>query len=88
MPHLRHQFGRNLRRVRLKKDWTQEVAAERLGLSLNFYNAMERGTKSPSFDNLELIGEVFRIPVCQLFEYSDEAVGERVSRATHGKKSS
>ena len=55
---LRQQFGRNLRRLRLQQDWTQEQMAERLGTSVNFLSFMERGMKAPSFENLERIGEV------------------------------
>ena len=68
MPSLRIQFGRNLRSLRISQDWTQEHLAERLGVSVNFVSFVERGIKSPSFDRLERIAKVFRVPVAQLFE--------------------
>jgi transcriptional regulator with XRE-family HTH domain len=39
--------------------------AERLGTSVNFLSYMERGLKAPSFDNLERMVKVFRIPVAR-----------------------
>ena len=87
MSSLRLQFGRNLRSLRLSKDWTQEEMAERLRMSVNFLSYVERGLKAPSFDNLERMAKVFRIPVARLFESpAIVAVGERVQRRTHGAK--
>jgi transcriptional regulator with XRE-family HTH domain len=84
---LRLQFGRNLRSLRLSKDWTQEEMAERLRMSVNFLSYVERGLKAPSFDNLERMAKVFRIPVARLFESpAIVAVGKRVQRRTHGAK--
>ena len=87
MSSLRQQFGRNLRSLRLSKDWTQEEMAERLRMSVNFLSYVERGLKAPSFDNLERMAKVFRIPVARLFE-SPAIIGdgERVRRRTHGAK--
>ena len=87
MSSLRKQLGRNLRLLRLSKDWTQEELAERLGVSVNFLSFMERGLKAPSFDNLERMAKIFRISVAKLFETPATAnSGERVRRSTHGAK--
>lgn len=67
MSTLREQFGCNLRRLRLKEEWTQEQMAERLGMSVNFLSFMERGLKAPSFENLERIAEVLKVGVAELF---------------------
>ena len=90
MSTLREQFGRNLRRLRLKEEWTQEQMAERLGTSVNFLSFMERGLKAPSFENLERIAEVLKVGVAELFHVpaSAEAPGRRVKRSTHGPKAS
>ena len=87
MSKLRKQFGQNLRLLRLAEDWTQEEAAERLGMSLNFLSLIERGQKAPSFDNIELIAKVFRISVSELFGAPTGVQdGKRVQRRTHGAK--
>lgn len=88
MSTLRLQFGRNLRMLRLSRDWTQEEMAERLGMSVNFLSYMERGLKAPSFENLERIAEVLDLPVAVLFAVKlSQPRGERVRRTTHGAKS-
>lgn len=85
MPSLRIKFGRNLRYLRISQNWTQEHLAERLGVSVNFVSFVERGIKSPSFDRLEQIAKVFRIPVAQLFELGGTS-SER-QRVDRGSKS-
>jgi len=87
MSTLRLQFGRNLRMLRLSRDWTQEELAERLGMSVNFLSYMERGLKAPSFENLEHIGKVLNLPVADLFAIKLSIPrGVRVHRTTHGAK--
>jgi transcriptional regulator with XRE-family HTH domain len=85
MPSLRLQFGRNLRNLRISRNWTQEHLAERLGVSVNFVSFVERGIKSPSFDRLEQIARTFRVPVAQLFEVGGKnSDRQRVDRRVRG----
>lgn len=56
-----------LREVRLARGLTQEQLAEKLDISLNFLNLIERGQRAPSFDTLERIAKVLRTPVSDLF---------------------
>lgn len=44
--------GRNLSALRLRKGLTQEKAAEKIGISLKYYQALEGGTKAPAFATL------------------------------------
>ena len=44
--------GKNLSSLRLRKGLTQEKAAERIGISLKYYQALEAGTKAPAFVTL------------------------------------
>lgn len=64
---LRTRFGAKLRKVRLSRGWTQEELAEKADVSLNFLNLIERGQRAPSFDNLERLAKVLRVPVYELF---------------------
>jgi transcriptional regulator with XRE-family HTH domain len=41
--------GRNLAKIRQQKGLTQEKAAERIGISLKYYQAVEGGFKAPTF---------------------------------------
>lgn len=53
-------FGERLRKCRADKKLTQEETAERLNISLRYYQMLERGEKIGSVDNLigikELLG--------------------------------
>jgi transcriptional regulator with XRE-family HTH domain len=64
---LRIRFGKNLRAARLARGWTQEQLAEKANVSLNFLNMIERGERAPSFDNLERMAKLLRVPVHELF---------------------
>jgi transcriptional regulator with XRE-family HTH domain len=44
--------GRNLSEIRVRKGLTQEKAAELIGISLKYYQALEGGTKAPAFVTL------------------------------------
>jgi transcriptional regulator with XRE-family HTH domain len=67
MSRLRKRFGIRLRQVRLSRKLTQEKLAEKLDISLNFLNMIERGERAPSFDTLERIARVLRTPVDEFF---------------------
>ncbi len=67
MGRLRKNFGIRLRQVRLTRGLTQEQLAEKLAVSLNFLNLIERGQRAPSFDTLERIAKVLRTPVAEFF---------------------
>jgi transcriptional regulator with XRE-family HTH domain len=44
--------GQTLSILRRRKKLTQEKAAERTGISLKYYQALEGGTKAPAFTTL------------------------------------
>jgi transcriptional regulator with XRE-family HTH domain len=64
---LRKTFGLRLREVRLARGLTQEQLAEKLDVSLNFLNLIERGERAPSFVTLERITKVLRTPAAAFF---------------------
>src|SRR6266540_2490875 len=80
MPNLKQQFGRRLRRLRLANDTTQERLAEKIGISITFLGLIERGVNAPSFDTIEEIARVLRVPVSELFTFPAE------TSAAHGSK--
>ena len=55
-------FGDRLRRVRLQTNLTQDAAAERLNISLRYYQMLERGENTGSVDLL--------INICDLMNCS------------------
>jgi transcriptional regulator with XRE-family HTH domain len=44
--------GKNLAGLRIQKGLTQEKAAEKIGISLKYYQALEGGLKAPAFTTL------------------------------------
>jgi transcriptional regulator with XRE-family HTH domain len=58
---LQVMIGQNARASREKLDWTQEQAAERIGISAEFYARIERGKALPSVDTLARIAVTLNI---------------------------
>ncbi len=44
--------GKNLAKLRKRRGFTQEKTAEKIGISLKYYQALEAGTKAPTFRTL------------------------------------
>lgn len=72
MSVLRVRFGKKMKYLRLKNKLTQGQLAELTGLSVDFIGMVERGLRALSFDNLEIIANVFNVPVSLLFEEAEE----------------
>ena len=60
-------MNKNLRVARLKKNWSQEEAAEALRVGVRTYQRWERGEATPNFQSRRLLSHVF--------EVSDEVLG-------------
>ena len=56
---------------RAKKDWTQEALAERIGVSRQTINSIEKGKYVPSTLLALKMAEVFETKVDLLFELED-----------------
>ena len=56
-----HRFGQNLSQQRTRIQWTQEKSAERLKISVRYYQSLEAGSRAPSF---ELLLEIVRVFQC------------------------
>jgi transcriptional regulator with XRE-family HTH domain len=66
---LRTRFGRQVRKLRFARELTQEQLAEKVGVSLNFLNLIERGQRAPSFDNMERLAKALKVQVFELFQF-------------------
>jgi transcriptional regulator with XRE-family HTH domain len=44
--------GKNLVKIRQQKGFTQEKTAEKMGISLKYYQMLEAGSRSPTFRTL------------------------------------
>ncbi|MDR1114063.1 MAG: helix-turn-helix domain-containing protein, partial [Candidatus Margulisbacteria bacterium] len=61
-------FGQNIKRFRLRAEWSQAELAEEAGISLNFLGDVERGKKWASPVTLVKIADVFKIDAYELFK--------------------
>jgi len=61
-------FGANIRALRLKKGWTQEVLAEKAGVSRNYVYFVEVGRTSPTIDYIPYFAKALGVPPGRLFK--------------------
>lgn len=60
-----------LRELRAERGWSQQVLAERLGVSRQTVNAIEAERYDASLPLAFRIAKVFRLPIEQIFEGED-----------------
>ena len=72
-------FGKNVRFYRNLKHWSQEVLAEKIGVSKNTICEIETGKKFVHAENLVNLSNIFNVDVYQLFmtekAFADDTVG-------------
>jgi transcriptional regulator with XRE-family HTH domain len=59
------------REIRASRRMTQEEFAEFVGMSVDFLSLIERGRNEPSFETLDRIAKKLKLPVADLFTFSD-----------------
>lgn len=59
-------IGKRIRFFREEKKWSQEVFAEKLGLSLTYIGMIERGEKIPKLETFIKIANVLSVSADQL----------------------
>ena len=59
-------IGKRIRFFREEKKWSQEVFAEKLGLSLTYIGMIERGEKIPKLETFIKIANVLAVSADQL----------------------
>ena len=64
-------LGRNIRKARLKKGWTQKQLAEAIGVKHNSISDWENGKSKPYADTLELIMGVLGVDANTLLGWDD-----------------
>lgn len=73
MDTARSRLGRNMRRLRLTADLTQENAAVLAGVERAYWSEIERGTRNPSVDVIDRIAGALHVDVMELFRPLPEA---------------
>ena len=65
-------MNNRLKVLRAERDWSQEVLAQKLGVSRQTINAIERGKYDPSLPLAFKIARLFTAKIEDIFEPSDE----------------
>lgn len=60
-------IGKIVKINRKKNNMTQEVLAEKLGLSVKYIQFIENGQRSPSIKVVYKIAQIFGTDVCRMF---------------------
>ena len=61
MADLKTIFGRQVRRYRRQRSWTQTELSREVGLSLDMIGRLERGQAAPSLDTIEKMAATFSV---------------------------
>lgn len=65
-------FGKNLRKVRKARGFTQAQLANDLGVEISQISRIERGIINTSIGNCNGISNILKIPVKNLFDFTDK----------------
>lgn len=64
----RLRFANNLRKARLRLDWSQEDLAEESGLHRTYVGSVERGERNISVDNMECLAKAVGVELIELLK--------------------
>jgi transcriptional regulator with XRE-family HTH domain len=68
MAPLKVKFGRAVRKLREKQDYSQESFADAIGVHRTYMGTLERGLGNPSLDIIAKIALGLGISIAKLFE--------------------
>jgi transcriptional regulator with XRE-family HTH domain len=55
------RFAGNVRRIRLKKKYSQKALAEKVGISVSYVSMLERGQRSPPLETVEKVAKALAV---------------------------
>jgi putative transcriptional regulator len=64
-----------LKVLRAQRDWSQQDLADRLHVSRQTVNAIEKGKYDPSLPLAFKISQLFALPIETIFEYNGQPAG-------------
>jgi transcriptional regulator with XRE-family HTH domain len=74
------ELGRRLAELRRGKSWTQQEAADRAGMLLRDYQAIESGGRAITIRTALALAQAFDVPLRTLFDPPTSIVPRRVGR--------
>jgi transcriptional regulator with XRE-family HTH domain len=84
---MRRLVGRNVRRIRLGKDLTQEQFAERSGFTQQYISGLERGRRNPTIVSIFELALALGVSHVDLVAPDDESHGEPLAPSrSRGRK--
>ena len=67
MQEVQKKLGERVRKLRLKKGWSQEHFADVCGLHRTYVGAVERGEKNLTLSNLLILANTLKVTIAELF---------------------
>jgi transcriptional regulator with XRE-family HTH domain len=68
------KVNEKIRTIRQLKEFSQEVIAEKLGISKNTYANIERGETDVQMSRMEQIAQTFEMDLVELFNFGEKTV--------------
>ena len=65
---IRHRLGRNLRRLREARGWSQEAFAHEANLHRTYVSDIERGARNPTIVVVEKLAQAIGISASELLD--------------------
>jgi transcriptional regulator with XRE-family HTH domain len=65
---MRQLVGRNVKRLRLDRGWTQEQFAERSGFSQQYISGLELGRRNPTIVSVYELAQALNAPYLDLLQ--------------------
>lgn len=65
---IRRQLGRNLKRLRAEKGWSQEELAEEAGLHRTYVSGVERGVRNPTITIVAALARALGVSAADLIQ--------------------
>ncbi len=64
---IRQKVGRNMRRLRLEKGWSQEELADRSGYHRTYISGIERGVRNPTVTVIDRLATTLKASPAEFF---------------------
>ena len=71
------ELSEKIKELRKKRDWSQEIVANKLNISLNSYGALERGETDIKLSRLEELARIFEADISFFFINDSEKTSRR-----------
>lgn len=66
--NIQEQFGKNVKKIREDKSWSQEYLSEVSGLHRTYISGIERGVRNPTIEIAFKISQSLNVPITELFK--------------------